>query len=109
MTNNNDKVSPGPELWLALRKAGFVRSYRSEAGGGKIIAYTKRIDPRRSLTCQIWYDGCYRISSDFNGCSDTAPTEFTTLSGMSQAIDFESTRTDSKWALPGTLPTEQRS
>jgi len=101
-------VAPSKLLWNFLRQNGFKRTYLSKAGGGKLVEYEKDLG-RRKVKMQIWYGGAvmFRVSSEFCGCSDTAPTQFTTYREMAQAIGYESTRTDSKYAAYGSTVSEK--
>jgi hypothetical protein len=91
-------IGPGPSLWRALRNAGFHRTYKGSMGQVKLVEYKKSVGSRRVLNCQVWYDGLLRISSEFLGCSNTAPTVFKTLRELEKAIEFESTRMDGQYA-----------
>jgi len=85
-------------VFSALRKLGFKRTTRSD----DVIIYEKQVDQRRRVDVQIWSDGMMRASSAFNGCSDTAPTEFGDVPGLLDAVNHESTRMDGKYSQPGT-------
>lgn len=87
----------------ALRKLGFKKVWHTTSGGQATTQYDKRLADGRELHVQIWADGGHRVSHSFNGCSDTTPTDFRLKPQMSDAIDKESTRTDSKYYRASTL------
>lgn len=96
------------DMYKALRALGFKRTYDGSFGGVPLVSYQKRVDDRRTVKVQLWGgDGPLRASSEFHGCSDTVPTEFTDIAGMHKAVEHESTRMDSKYAKPGSLPSER--
>lgn len=90
-----------------LRKLGFTVDFDTCAGGTRTIQFGKLVDTRRKVIVQLWGDGGHRATHEFKGCSDTRPTDFTALDGMDSAIKQESTRTDGKYCIPGSLPTER--
>lgn len=98
---------PADPLILAAIKLGFKKDFTSKSGGTTLKVYTKSINRRRTVTLQFWGSGMNRASSEFLGCSDTAPTEFTDLDGLHDAVAHESVRLDSKYAQPGSTATEK--
>lgn len=83
---------------LIFRGLGFKKEWDTRAGGQRAVQFNKKIEgTTRTLQIQWWEDEQHRVSSEFNGCADTRPIDFDTVSSLLAAIEFESSRTDSKY------------
>ena len=83
-----------------LIRARFRKTWDSRSGGVRVIEWRRDESDGRTLVCQIWADGKHRISHEWVGCSDTAPTDFETEAGLATAIQHETARTDGKYRDP---------
>lgn len=91
------KESQYSKFSRALRGLGFEKAWDTKAGGERTTQFEKQIDDRRRVEVQLWGSGQHRATHSFKGCSDTRPTDFTTINGMIVAIKTESTRMDGKF------------
>jgi len=79
-----------------LRKDGFTKDWETKSKiNGRDVQYSKHISSR-TLIVQLWVGGG-RATHAYKGCSDTTPTDFTTVPGMMRAIHIETTRQDNGW------------
>lgn len=83
-----------------LRRAGFRKIWDSRSGGIRVAEWRREDPDGRTLVCQIWEDGKHRVSNEWVGCTDTAPTEFTNEAEMTIAVEREATRLDNKYRDP---------
>ncbi len=76
-----------------LRRQGFKRTFRQrhQACSEGVCQYEKQIGPR-IFNVQLWDGGLHRVSYMHNGRCTTAPTDFTTVTGMKKAIEFQTHR-----------------
>lgn len=95
-----DKTTPFARFASPLRQLGFKKQWDSRGGGVRTAQWSRDEPDGRTLLCQIWGDGRHRINHEWVGCSDTAPTDFTTEDGLAAAIQRETTRTDSRYRDP---------
>lgn len=98
---NCDMNVPYRKWSYLLRGLGFTMDWNSVAGGCRVTEFIKQFDERRKVAVQIWATGSHRASHSFHGCSDTKPTDFTTIEGMLAAIKHESIRKDGKYSVAG--------
>ena len=93
-----------------LRKLGFRKTWRSQAGGERMDEWTRH-EPveeqtfARKLIVQVWANGGHRITHWIYtdpvtcrlGCCSTVPTDFDNPGELRAAIEIERTRTDNSY------------
>lgn len=83
-----------------LRRLRFSKIWDSRSGGIRVAEWRRDEPDGRTLLCQIGDTGSHRLSHEWVGCGDTAPTYFNTESQLALAIQCETTRTDSRYRNP---------
>lgn len=92
-----------------LKEIGFTIEIDSRTQDGRMCQLSQTITAaRRTVKVQLWSDLGHRVSHEFDGCSDTRPTGFSTIVEMHSAIIREITRNDSEYRPGGSKGSTNR-